>query len=153
MRLIDTLRRDMIWPALEAKTKPEVIKELSSRIAKAVGFRDENLINLVLEEREKLGSTGIQDGIAIPHGKVKGFTNILIACGRSVKGIEFDAHDAKPTHLFFVLLVPEFAAGEHLKALARLSRLLKDSHFREKLMTAEDADEIYKIITLEDEKI
>lgn len=153
MRLTDILRRDMVWAALEARTKPEVIKELSSRIAKAMGHKEEGLISLILEEREKLGSTGIQDGIAIPHGKIPGFTNIVIACGRSVKGIEFDAHDAKPTHLFFVLLVPEFAAGQHLKALARLSRLLKDSHFREKLLSAEDAEEIYRTIILEDEKI
>lgn len=153
MRLTDVLRREMVWPDLEATTKKDVIKELAARAAKVLGAFDENDIAGVLEEREHLGSTGIQDGIAIPHGKIAGLDRIVVACGRSVGGIDFDAHDAKTTHLFFVLLAPEFAAGQHLKILARLSRLLKSSHFRERLLTARDADGIYEIITGEDDNI
>lgn len=152
MHLTDLIRPEMVWPTLSATTKPEVISELANRIAKCMGAPDEHRIAEILAERERLGSTGIQDGIAIPHGKVPGLERIVIACGRSTGGIDFDAHDAKPTHLFFVLLAPEFAAGAHLKALARLSRLLKDAGFRERLLSAADAGEMYRTIVLEDEK-
>lgn len=145
----------MVWPNLCATKKEEVIKELAGKIAEALSepsLKREEIASILLE-REQLGSTGIQDGIAIPHGKISGLKNILIACGRSPQGIDFDAHDTKPTHLFFVLLAPEFAAGQHLKVLARISRLLKDSLFRERLMSATDEKEMYKIITEEDEKL
>lgn len=153
MHLTDILRPEMVWPNLTATTKPEVLRELARRIAGCETSLDERRIADILAERERLGSTGIQDGIAIPHGKVPGLDRILIGCGRSPSGVEFDAHDAKPTHLFFVLLAPEFAAGQHLKALARLSRILKDAHFREKLLGASDASEMYHAIVEEDKKI
>jgi nitrogen PTS system EIIA component len=152
MHLTEILRREMVWPALAAATKPEVIEELSRNIAATDSSLDAKKIAEVLAEREKLGSTGIQDGIAIPHGKVPGLSGIFIACGRSLSGIDFSAHDGKPTHLFFVLLAPEFAAGQHLKALARLSRLLKDASFRDELMAAKDAEELYRAIIREDER-
>lgn len=153
MRLTDVIRPDMIWADLKADTKAKVIKELASNIADSLGLNDSEAIAITLTEREQLGSTGIQDGIAIPHGKIRGLEKIVVACGRSLKGIEFDAHDLKPTHLFFVLLAPEFAAGQHLKTLARLSKLLKDGQFREKLMTAQNAQEMHRAIASEDEKI
>lgn len=152
MQLTEILRPEMVWPELKAKTKPEAIKELAQHIAKGTGTLDEKQLTDILMERERLGSTGIQDGIAIPHGKVPGLKQMLIACGRSQEGIDFEAHDQKPTHLFFVLLAPEFAAGQHLKALARLSRLLKDASFRERIMSSQDANEIYRIIIEEDER-
>lgn len=153
MHLTDILRPEMVWPNLSAATKPEVLKELARRIAGSVSSLDERKVAEILAERERLGSTGIQDGIAIPHGKIPGLDRIVIGCGRSSSGVEFDAHDAKPTHLFFVLLAPEFAAGQHLKALARLSRILKDAHFRERLLGAADAMEMYRAIVEEDKKI
>lgn len=153
MHLTDILQPEMVWPELTATTKPEVLKELAKRISTGNASLDEQRVAEILAERERLGSTGIQDGIAIPHGKVPGLDRIVIACGRSSRGIEFDAHDTKPTHLFFVLLAPEFAAGQHLKALARLSRILKDARFREKLMGAGDASEMYRAILDEDDKI
>jgi PTS system nitrogen regulatory IIA component len=153
MRLTDILKPEMIWPTLAATTKTDVIRELACKIASSCRNLNENQLAEILAEREKLGSTGIQDGIAIPHGKVPGLENIIVACGRSKKGIEFDAHDEKPTHLFFVLLAPESAAGQHLKVLARLSRLLKDSHFRNRLLTAANSAEMYREIEEEDEKI
>jgi len=143
----------MVWHELKATTKMEVIDELAKNISASMGSLDAKALADIIIEREKLGSTGIQDGIAIPHGKVPGLEKIIVACGRSSRGIEFDAHDAKPTHLFFVLLAPEFAAGQHLKALARLSRLLKDARFREGLLAAADANEMYKAISEEDRKI
>jgi PTS system nitrogen regulatory IIA component len=152
MHLTDILRPEMVWTDLSANTKPEIIRELAHLMATNDRTLDENVVGEVLMERERLGSTGIQDGIAIPHGKVPGLERIVIACGRSADGIDFDAHDQKPTHLFFVLLAPEFAAGQHLKALARLSRLLKDSSFREKLMTSGDAKDFFKNIVEEDRK-
>lgn len=153
MHLTDLLKPEMVWPDLSATTKTGVIRELSKRMAPHLDNLNEQRIAEVLSERERLGSTGIQDGIAIPHGKVPGLSKIVIACGRSSKGVDFDAHDAKPTHLFFVLLAPEFAAGQHLKALARLSRILKDASFREKLLCAADADAMYRTISDEDKKI
>ena len=143
----------MVWPDLKALTKQEVIRELAHNIAQSLGASDENNLAEILSEREQLGSTGIQDGIAIPHGKIPGLKQIIIACGRSVAGIDFDSHDSKPTHLFFVLLAPEFAAGQHLKALARLSRLLKDESFRQKLLTAGGREAMYNSITAEDKKL
>lgn len=152
MHLTDILRPEMVWTDLRANNKPEIIRELAHLMAKNDRALDENVISEVLMERERLGSTGIQDGIAIPHGKVPGLERIVIACGRSPSGIDFDAHDQKPTHLFFVLLAPEFAAGQHLKALARLSRLLKDSSFREKLMASGDSKDFFDQIVAEDKK-
>ncbi len=152
MHLTEIFRPEMVWPDLTAKTKPEVIRELARHISGCVSSLDEQRVAEILMERERLGSTGIQDGIAIPHGKVPGLKDIIIACGRSRQGIDFEAHDQKPTHLFFVLLAPEFAAGQHLKALARLSRLLKDEDFRERLMSSKDANEIYRAIVDEDER-
>lgn len=153
MRMTDVIQPEMIWADIKADTKTAVIRELAENIARSLGQNDPEKIVVTLSEREKLGSTGIQDGIAIPHGKIPGLEKIIVACGRSIKGIEFDAHDLKLTHLFFVLLAPEFAAGQHLKTLARLSKLLKNGRFRDKLMTAENAKEMFDAIVSEDEKL
>jgi len=152
MHLTEILRPEMVWTKLVATTKPEVIRELARLMAENDNSLDEKVVGEVLMERERLGSTGIQDGIAIPHGKVPGLDRIVIACGRSEKGIDFEAHDQRPTHLFFVLLAPEFAAGQHLKALARLSRLLKDAPFRDKLMSCGDSRQFFQNIVEEDKK-
>jgi PTS system nitrogen regulatory IIA component len=108
-------------------------------------FNAEAMLNVLLE-REKLGSTGIGDGIAIPHGKMSGLNDLMISFGRSKDGIDFNAMDGKPVHLFFLLMAPENSAGQHLKILAKLSRMLKDTNFRKKLMSAKSKDELYKII-------
>lgn len=152
MHLKEVINQDLIWPELMSIDKAGIIRELAGNISRIVKVTDSDKLEHILNEREELGSTGIADGIAIPHGKLTGLEKIIIACGRSLKGIDFDSHDSKPTHLFFVLLAPEFAAGEHLKALARLSKLLKSSHFRERLMNAPDSRAMYKIISEEDDK-
>lgn len=153
MRLSEIIKKEMCWSNLRATSKTDVIRELAGLISENDAALDRQLVENVLLEREQLGSTGIQDGIAIPHGKLPGLSKILIACGRSSVGIDFDAHDHKPTHLFFVLLAPEFAAGQHLKALARLSRLLKDTEFRQSLMSSKDSTALYDAILDEDGKV
>jgi PTS system nitrogen regulatory IIA component len=104
----------------------------------------------VLLEREKLGSTGIGDGIAIPHGKSKALDGLIMACGRSPEGVDFESMDGKPTHLFFVLLAPESSAGIHLKALAKISRMLKDTAFRQEFLAASNATEMFDLIESRD---
>jgi PTS system nitrogen regulatory IIA component len=107
----------------------------------------------VLWERENLGSTAIGDGIAIPHGKLPGLKGVLGLFSRHPAGVDFDSLDGKPTHLFFLLVAPEDSVGQHLKALARVSRLLKDGSFRDSLVQAADAAEILRLIQQEDAKL
>jgi PTS system nitrogen regulatory IIA component len=106
----------------------------------------------VLLERERLGSTGIGDGIAIPHGKLKDLDQLVLSFGRSSQGVDFESMDGKPVHLFFLLVAPESCAGIHLRALARIARLLKNGVVRKKLGSMSDRDEIYNLIKQEDEE-
>ena len=106
----------------------------------------------VILEREKLGSTGIGEGVAIPHGKMKGIDHILCAFGRSKKGIDFDAVDGKPVHIFFLLLAPEDSAGLHIQMLSRISRILRDPSFRKQLTEQGDDRDLYANIVEEDKK-
>lgn len=116
----------------------------------SVKFDHESVVNVLLE-REKLGSTGIGDGIAIPHGKHSGLDDLMISFGRSPEGIDFDAMDGKPVHIFFLLMAPEKSTGQHLKVLAKISRMLKDGKFREDLMMAMTKDDLYRIIAQRDD--
>ncbi len=102
--------------------------------------------------REALGSTAIGQGIAIPHAKSDCMTKLVAAFGLCKKGIDFDSLDGEPAYIFFLLLAPQDSAGPHLKALARISRLLKDKYFRDSLRASVDADSVIKIISQEDEK-
>jgi len=151
MKIMDIIDIDLINADLKARDKREVLGELADMVAKKEGL-DINVLVPVLEEREKLGSTGIGDGIAIPHGKLRGLKKLVASFGRSAKGINFDSIDGKPAHLFFLLMAPENTAGMHLKALARISRLLKDTGFREKLLDSKTTQEVYKVLQEEDEK-
>jgi PTS system nitrogen regulatory IIA component len=152
MKITDILSPDMVIADLKGTTKPEVLNELAKALTSK--YKEISLAELtaVLAERERLGSTAIGDGIAIPHGKLRGVTKIIGAFGRHVKGVDFDSLDGGPSQLFFVLVAPEDSASLHLKALARVSRLLKESSFRERLLAAKDADEIYRLIKEEDSK-
>lgn len=151
MKLLDILDRDCIEADIKSKGKKEVIEELAGMVSAREGMDLEELVS-VLEEREKLGSTAIGDGVAIPHGKLKGLDQLVASFGRSVKGVDFESIDGKPTHIFFLLIAPENTAGIHLKALARISRLLKDKKFRENLLKAKTADDLFEIIKEEDDK-
>jgi len=152
MKIADILSGDLIIPELTSKNKKEVLEELVSVIVKQNKLINKEELIEVLLEREKLGSTGIGDGIAIPHGKLKNIGALLASFGKSIDGVDFDSMDGKPTHLFFLLVAPENSAGIHLKALARISRLLKDSSFKQDLMEAKLKDDLFKTIIERDEK-
>ena len=151
MRLAQILKQECINDNLQAKTKTEVLAELSEMIVKGALKLDQSQILDVLQKREKLGSTGIGDGIAIPHGKIGALEDLVVAFGRSRNGVAFDSMDGKPAHLFFLLLAPEDCAGPHLKALAQISKMLKASNFRRNLMDAKSKNDLYEIIIEQDE--
>ena len=152
MKITSILSEDSLIPELKSKNKNDVVRELAEAVSHAEPSIGVTELVQILLEREKLGSTGIGSGVAIPHGKIPNLDHIVAAFGRSKPGIDFDSQDGEPAHLFFVLVAPENTAGLHLKALAKLSRLLKDPHFSDKLMAATDAKAIYAQISEEDEK-
>ncbi len=152
MKITDILDEASVIQDLRSTSKKGVLEELSNVLVERGKLPDRDKVVEVLLEREKLGSTGIGDGIAIPHGKMKGIGELVVSFGRSIKGVDFESIDNKPTHLFFLLVAPENSAGVHLKALARISRLLKDSGFRNRLMEASDRQDLFRIIAEEDEK-
>lgn len=151
MRILDSLKKRAIIAELNATDKKGVLEELTAPIARTSGVSHEEMVRVLLE-RERLGSTGIGGGIAIPHGKSKSLDYLLMGFGRSLKGVDFEAMDGKPTHIFFLLLASEDSSGAHLKMLARVSRLLKNSVFKEKLMNAADWRELYTVIEKEDQE-
>jgi PTS system nitrogen regulatory IIA component len=153
MKISELLNENLIIANLKAGAKQQALEEMVACLtASRHGIDAKDLFN-VLIEREKLGSTGIGNGIAIPHGKLDGLDNICLVFARSTAGIEFDSLDGKPVHLIFLLVAPSNSAGVHLKALARLSRLLKEKNFRDDLLGAADAAAMYSIVVVEDEKI
>ena len=151
MKILDALDRESIISDLVANKKSDTLKELAAPLALVTDL-DLDMLVSVLAEREKLGSTGIGGGVAIPHGKLKDLNAITLGFGRSRHGVTFDSMDGKPTHIFFLLLTPENSTGLHLKMLARISRLLKQEPFKEKLLQAETSDELYQVIAGEDEE-
>ena len=153
MKIKDILDEASIIQDLRSTNKKGVLEELSNVLVERGKLPDRDKVVEVLLDREKLGSTGIGDGIAIPHGKMKGIKALVTSFGRSIKGVNFESIDNKPTHLFFLLVAPENSAGIHLKALARISRLLKDPSFRNRLMGAKDRQDLFNIIAEEDEKV
>jgi PTS system nitrogen regulatory IIA component len=153
MKIIDMLKTDYILEELKSGNKRDVLKELVGSFMKIHQKLDSEATLNVLFEREKLGSTGIGEGIAIPHGKITGLDQLILSFGRSAVGIDFDAMDGKPVHLFFLLIAPENSAGQHLKTLAKISKMLKDGVFKTKLMAAKSKDELYKIIANQDDLI
>jgi PTS system nitrogen regulatory IIA component len=146
----DMLRKEFIIGDLKSRTKKEVLAELSGVFLRDETGIDRDSLIEVLMEREKLGSTGIGDGIAIPHGKLAGLERLVVSFGRSRMGVDFDSLDGAPVHIFFLLMAPENSAGHHLKALAKISRMLKDVSFREALIKAEATKDIYDLIVEKD---
>ncbi len=151
MKITDYLAPELVVAELEAETKDEVLQSLAGRVASVRSELDETEILKVIKDREALGSTGIGNGIAIPHGKLSGLENVVVLFARSRKGVEFAAVDGQPVKLIFLLLAPENAAGTHLKLLARISRMLKGEDFCHKLLELDTADELYAVIRSEDE--
>jgi nitrogen PTS system EIIA component len=152
MKVVDFLRPDLVIPELNGGAKGDVLAEMATHLARNQSGIDSEVLRRVLEERELLASTAIGDGIAIPHGKLDSVNQLVGTLGRSVKGLEFDSIDGKPTHLVFMLVAPASSTGIHLKALARLSRLFRDALFRQRLIEAADASAMYRVITEEDAK-
>lgn len=149
---MDILDKGMIISQLTSTNKTGVLRELVRVLAQVEKEVDEERMLEILLERESLGSTGIGEGVAIPHGKSKDVKKLLASFGRSLPGVDFQSMDGKPAHLFFLLVAPENSAGIHLKALARISRLMKDQNFRKRLMEANSAEEIYSLFSEGDEK-
>lgn len=154
MQIMDFLNSKAISTDLQAGDKKGIIKELLDLLIKSgdVEVKDKDKLLDVIMEREMLGSTGIGLGIGIPHGKSEYVKNLVASFGISVKGVNFDSLDGEPANIFFLLLAPQDTAGPHLKALARISRLLKEKYFRDALRRAGDPKEVLKIIKEEDQK-
>lgn len=147
MRLADVLREENIITDLKAREKAEVLGEMLDGISSRMGPVDRERALKALLDREKLGTTGIGHGVAIPHGRIRGLAELKVFFGRSRKGVNFSSMDNLPVHLFFLIMAPENSASAHLKVLASISHLLKNQDFRTRLMAAGDRSEIYRVIT------
>jgi PTS system nitrogen regulatory IIA component len=146
MHLGDFISPDSVLPSLKAKTKKQLLQELASRAARLTGLPERGIFDVLLQ-RERLGSTGLGQGIAIPHGKIAGLKGIVGIFARLAEPIDFDAVDGAPVDIVFLLLAPEGAGADHLKALARISRLLRKGSAVEKLRVSRDAAALYAVLT------
>jgi len=152
MKIMDYLNEEWVIPNLQGTDKPSILKELSSLLVKPCQVTSVEELLQVLLDREKLGSTGIGEGIAIPHGRLKKLKKFFISFGRSLKGVDFDSIDRKPSQLFFLVMAPENSAVDNLKLLSRIVTLLKGPSFKKRLMEASSQKELFQIIAEEDEK-
>ena len=152
MKITDILVRDASILDLESTAKNDLLAEMANGLTAVEPRLESASLLAVLQEREALQSTGIGEGVAIPHGKVSGLDRLVATFARSQAGVDFDSIDGQPTHLFFLLVVPEQSGGQHLKALARISRFFRDASFREKLLAATELEEIFRAIEEEDAK-
>lgn len=146
MEIEDLLNQTGVIAKLRATSKKQVLQELAKRAAEATGLPERQIFEVLLE-RERLGTTGVGNGIAIPHGKLPGLKQLFGMFARLESPVDFDAIDEQPVDLIFLLLAPEAAGADHLKALARVSRLLRDRGVCEKLRGANQADAIYALLT------
>lgn len=145
MKLEDLVSFEAVIPNLKASSKKQALQELAERASKIVGI-DERLIFDVLLERERLGTTGVGQGVAIPHGKLAQLNRLYGVFARLEHSIDFESIDDQPVDLIFLLLAPEAAGADHLKALAKVSRLLRNKAVCEKLRGSESADAIYALL-------
>lgn len=146
MDLADILSPDAIIPSLDVTCKKQALSELSVKAAELTKLEQRDIFDALLQ-RERLGSTGLGRGIAIPHVKFKALTNIVCMFARLAKPIPFDSQDDQDVDLIFLLLAPEHASGDHLKALARISRLVREPATLEQLRSAKDADTLRRFLT------
>jgi nitrogen PTS system EIIA component len=150
MKILEVLTPETIMVDLKSKDKKGILEELVAPVAKAANIQAVDLVKVLLE-REQLGSTGIGGGIGIPHGKLKELDELILGFGLSRQGVDFESMDGRPTYIFFLLITPENSTGLHLKLLARISRLLKNEPFKEKLMQTRSVEEVIAVIEPEDE--
>ena len=152
MKIVDFVRPELIVADLVATEKHGIIEELAAHLSSKVPQLDRETLVRALLEREKLASTAIDQGVAIPHAKLPALPNLIACIGRKRAGVDFESMDGQPTQLFFVLVAPENSTGVHLKALARISRLFRDPDFRQRLLEAPTAPAMYQVIVEEDAK-
>ncbi len=152
MKIADILKPECIIPNLDGKTKKDILTRLARPIAENYRVDLEEMVSALLN-REKLGSTGIGDGVAIPHAKVSGLSVIAASVGISREGLKFDALDGKPCYIFFLLMAPANTSSGHLKALARVSMLLKNPDTRKRLIELQDVKNLYAAIMDQDSKL
>ena len=147
MKLEEYLQEDFVLPDLTSSGKTEVLAELIEPLGRRFPGFDLSRAHQVLIDRERLGTTGIGDGVAIPHGKLDDLEEIILVVGRSKEGLDFEALDFKPCRIFFLVLAPEQVAGMHLRILAHISRLLKDDSFRKAFMEAPDRETLWSLLS------
>jgi len=147
MPLIDLVGTNAIIPALKVNNKKQALQELAARAAVLSG-QNERVIFDILAQREKLGSTAVGNGIAIPHGKMPTLTRLFGLFARLDRPVDFEALDNQPVDLIFLLLAPEGAGADHLKALARIARLLRDPGITHKLRASHDAESLYAVLAM-----
>jgi PTS system nitrogen regulatory IIA component len=152
MKITDILLPDAVVLNLASDAKEAVLAEMAGAVAGAEPSIDAGVLLKVLQDREALQSTGIGEGVAIPHGKLPGLHRLIASFARSRAGVDFASIDGQPTQLFFLLVVPEHSGGQHLKALARISRFFRDAAFRTRLHEAETLDDVCRAIEEEDAK-
>ena len=152
MKIDEILKKESVIADLVGKNKLEVIQEMTSCLKQNNTIKDDQALFATLMEREKLGSTGIGENVAIPHGKSDELTQIITVFARSLGGVDFESLDQKPVHFVCMVIAPAHSTGQHLKALARISRLFKNQALREGILKAEDSDAIYSILLEEDSK-
>ena len=152
MRIAEFLKVEAVTPTLTATTKSDVLKQLAQALTRAwPGVSEERFLH-VLEEREKLGSTGMEKGVAIPHGRLAELPTLIACFGVSREGVDFEARDGRPSQFFFALVAPENSAGLHLKALSRLSRLFRSDVLKDNILSATDATTVHALLLQEDAK-
>lgn len=150
MKLIDIIHPERIRVDLTSSGKMDVLSELGALLSGGNEAFHADAVTQTLVDRERLATTGVGGGVAIPHGKLEGLKSILAAVGISRTGISFDAVDKAPVHIFVALVAPLNSSGDHLRALARISRLLKDPIIRRRLIEARSAADVYEVIRQED---
>jgi nitrogen PTS system EIIA component len=153
MKIDEILKKESVIADIAGKNKLDVIKEMTKCLKQNNTIKNDLALYATLMEREKLGSTGIGENVAIPHGKSDELTQIITVFARSISGIEFESLDQKPVHFVCMVIAPAHSTGQHLKALARISRLFKNQTLREGILKAEDSNAIYSILLEEDSKL
>ncbi|MZH47212.1 MAG: PTS sugar transporter subunit IIA [Nitrospinae bacterium] len=152
MKIADILKKDSIIPDLKGANKEEVLREITDFLKTQDLIKDKEALLKTLIEREKLGSTGIGENVAIPHGKSDELSQIVTVFARSLNGVDFEALDQKPVHFVCMVIAPSNSTGQHLKALARISRIFKNQNLRDGILNLKNADEIYSLLLEEDAK-
>jgi PTS system nitrogen regulatory IIA component len=147
MPLTDLVSPNAVIPALKANNKKQALQEIAAKAAELTGQSDRAIFEILLQ-REKLGSTGVGNGVAIPHGKLSKLGHVFGLFARLDRPIDFEALDSQPVDLVFLLLAPEGAGADHLKALARVARLLRDPEVARKLRHSSNAEALYAVLAL-----